>query len=68
MTHAGMIPAPTSVKDDATSQEALKCIANCIFLASNMKDIFWNHDGVSSSVLYLKVSRELVLLLCLSRH
>ncbi|RUS19657.1 guanine nucleotide exchange factor [Endogone sp. FLAS-F59071] len=56
MTHAGMIPTPTSAKDDLASQEALKCIANCIFLASNIKDIFQNHDGVSSSVLYLKDS------------
>ncbi|RUP17461.1 hypothetical protein BC936DRAFT_139447 [Jimgerdemannia flammicorona] len=54
MKHAGMIPAPSSVKDDSVSQEALKCLSNCLLLLSSTKAMFYENDGVKSSVFYMK--------------
>lgn len=48
---------PTQVKDTLSSREALKCIANCIFLKEDIKS-FFEQEGIISSCQYILQSKD----------
>lgn len=48
---------PTEVKDTLSSREALKCIANCIFLKEDIKS-YLESEGIISSCQYILQSED----------